>query len=38
MRAEDPAVTMPYWDFTIEGETIVQAGEKPSYFMEVGAC
>ena len=36
MRAVDPAVTMPYWDFTIEGEAIVQAGGKPSYFMEVG--
>ena len=35
MRAVDPAVTMPYWDFTIEGEAIVQAGGKPSYFMEV---
>ena len=26
VRAVNPAVTIPYWDFTIEGETISQAG------------
>ncbi len=35
MRAVDPSVTMHYWDFTIEGEAIVQAGKVPSYFMEI---
>ena len=24
IRSVNPAVTMPYWDFTIEGEAIVQ--------------
>ena len=35
IRAVNPAVTMPYWDFTIEGEAIVQAGGLPSMFMDV---
>ena len=30
VRAVDPAVTIPYWDFTIEGEEITQAGGGPS--------
>jgi len=34
LRAVDPSVTLPYWDFTIEGEKIQNAGQNPSYFME----
>lgn len=35
LRAIDPAVTLPYWDFTIEGQTIYDAGKPPSYMMEI---
>lgn len=35
MRAVDPSVTLPYWDFTIEGEKITRAGRKPSYMLEL---
>lgn len=35
MRAVNPAVTLPYWDFTIEGEAVKKAGKKPSYMLEI---
>lgn len=35
LRSIDPSVTLPYWDFTIEGEEILLKGERPSYMMEV---
>ena len=35
LRAVNPAVTLPYWDFTIEGQQISDAGESASYFLEV---
>jgi hypothetical protein len=35
LRAVNPAVSLPYWDFTIEGQEIKDAGENPSYFLEV---
>jgi Common central domain of tyrosinase len=35
LRAVDPAVTLPYWDFTIEGEAIQKAGKTPSYMKEI---
>lgn len=35
VRAVNPAVTIPYWDFTIEGETISQAGGGPSMLADV---
>lgn len=30
IRAVDPSVTMPYWDFTVEGEAVHQKGGVPS--------
>ena len=35
LRAVDPSVTLPYWDFTVEGQQIADAGESPSYFLEI---
>lgn len=35
LRAVDPSVTLPYWDFTIEGQQINEADESPSYFLEI---
>eukprot|EP00401_Gymnodinium_catenatum_P039603 CAMPEP_0117457852 /NCGR_PEP_ID=MMETSP0784-20121206/625_1 /TAXON_ID=39447 /ORGANISM="" /LENGTH=431 /DNA_ID=CAMNT_0005251345 /DNA_START=226 /DNA_END=1518 /DNA_ORIENTATION=- len=35
LRAVDPSVTLPYWDFTIEGQQIKDAGEVPSYMAKV---
>ena len=35
LRAVDPSVTLPYWDFTIEGQQIKDADESPSYFLEI---
>lgn len=35
VRAVDPTVTTPYWDFSIEGEKIYQAGKPPSYLLQV---
>jgi hypothetical protein len=35
LRSIDPSVTLPYWDFTIEGQQIKDADESPSYFLEV---
>jgi len=35
LRAVDPSVVLPYWDFTIEGQEIADAGESPSYFLEI---
>lgn len=35
IRSIDPSVTLPYWDFTIEGEAIMHANKKPSYFLEI---
>ncbi len=35
LRAVDPSVTLPYWDFTIEGQQIKDADETPSYFLEI---
>lgn len=35
LRSIDPSVTVPYWDFTIEGQQITDADAKPSYFLEI---
>ena len=35
LRAVDPTVTLPYWDFTIEGQAIASAKKTPSYLLEV---
>lgn len=35
LRAINPSVTLPYWDFTIEGQEIQELGESPSYFLKV---
>ncbi len=35
VRSVNPAVTIHYWDFTIEGEEIFDAGKNPSYMMEI---
>jgi Common central domain of tyrosinase len=35
IRSVDPSVTIPYWDFTIEGQAIENAGLKPSYMLEI---
>jgi hypothetical protein len=35
IRLVDPSVTVPYWDFTREGETIYRLGEEPSYMLEM---
>lgn len=35
LRAVDPTVTTPYWDFSIEGEKILEAGRSPSYLATI---
>ena len=35
MRAVDPTVTLPYWDFTIEGEAVKISGKRPSHMLEL---
>jgi len=35
LRAVNPAVSLPYWDFTIEGQEIKDAKQNPSYFLEI---
>lgn len=35
LRSVDPSVTLPYWDFTIEGQQIKDANESPSYLLEI---
>ena len=35
LRAVNPAVTLPYWDFTIEGQAIASAKKTPSYMLQV---
>lgn len=35
LRTVDPAVTLPYWDFTLEGERLYRLGEGPSKITEV---
>jgi hypothetical protein len=30
VRSVDPSVTIPYWDFSIDGEALYRAGEEPS--------
>lgn len=35
IRAVNPEVTTPYWDFTIDGEAIKKAGGGPSMLLEV---
>ncbi|KAJ1433843.1 hypothetical protein B484DRAFT_5281 [Ochromonadaceae sp. CCMP2298] len=35
LRSINPSITTPYWDFTIEGQIIQDAGEIPSYFTQI---
>ena len=35
LRSIDPQVAMPYWDFSVEGEKIRQAGQSPSYLNKI---
>lgn len=35
LRSVDPSVTLPYWDFTIEGQRINDENQDPSYFMQI---
>jgi hypothetical protein len=35
LRAINPAVTLHYWDFTIEGQSIKNANEIPSYLLKI---
>lgn len=35
IRAVDPSVITPYWDFTIEGQMIVDAQKSPSHLLKV---
>ena len=35
LQAVDGGVSLPYWDFTIEGQAIEDAGEAPSYLLSV---
>ena len=35
LRAVDKRVTMPYWDFTIEGEQILKAGSGPKTIFSI---
>jgi len=35
LRAVDPSVTLPYWDFTIEGQVIAEKNELPHHLLEV---
>ena len=35
LRSSNPKVTMPYWDFTIEGEKILDAGGDPNMLFDV---
>ena len=35
LRSVDPSVTLPYWDFTIEGQQILIEEQAPSYMLQV---
>ena len=35
LRAVHPSVTLPYWDFTIEGQKISNLNQNPSYLMKI---
>jgi hypothetical protein len=35
VRTVDPSVTIPYWDFTIEGQEIYNSQRPPSYLKEI---
>ena len=35
LRSVDPSVTLPYWDFTIEGQVITNLDKNPSYMLEI---
>ena len=35
LRSINPAVTLPYWDFTIEGQAIQNLNENPSYMLQI---
>ena len=35
LRSVDPSVTLPYWDFTVEGQVITNLDNSPSYLVEI---